>query len=291
VKRATKVVLLVTVMALAATAAAWGAGAFTATSTAVINACQFKNLGTIRIVTDPAKCNTNLETAISWNVVGAPGPQGPAGPKGDTGAKGETGAAGAPGTAGATGSAGPAGAKGDTGAAGKDGTNGTDGAAGPPGPKGEAGAAGADGLAGATGDTGAPGPAGADGEKGDTGPQGPKGDTGPAGPQGATGPAGAAGNVTFYEKTGTLGFSGIDVATIPKWGTFSVRCGSNQIFLSFTPLGSYNYDSAFGLNGFNTPNTVSGSIVDYGFHRTLEYSVVGNVSGASCSVALTVGAN
>jgi len=126
-------------MALAATAAAWGAGAL-ATSTAVINACQLKNIGTIRIVTDPAKCNTNLETAISWNVQGAQGL------KGDTGATGSAGATGADGKDGAVGPAGPQGLKGDTGDVGPVGAAST--VPGPAGPRGPIGATGPQGPAG-----------------------------------------------------------------------------------------------------------------------------------------------
>lgn len=66
----------------------------------VINACQLKALGTLRIVSDSSKCIKNLEVSLSWNVIG------PAGPQGD---KGDPGVAGA---------AGPKGDKGDPGAAG-----------------------------------------------------------------------------------------------------------------------------------------------------------------------------
>ena len=115
---------------------AFAAQAMSATTTSMINACQLKNLGTIRIVTDPRTCNANFETAISWNIQGSkgdPGVTGPAGTTGAVGPKGETGATG------------PAGVVGVSGADGKDGTNGTNGIDGAPGPKGDTGPAGKDG--------------------------------------------------------------------------------------------------------------------------------------------------
>ena len=233
-KRATKVGLPVTLVALAATAAAWGAGALTATSTAaVINACQLKNIGTIRIVTDPANCNKNLETAISWNVQGA---QGLKGDTGATGPAGATGADGAPGTKGADGAPGPqglagaTGPKGDIGPAGKDGTNGADGKDGPAGPagpqglKGDIGGPGADGLAGSAGLKGDMGP---QGPKGDTGGQGPVGPQGPQGPQGPVGPAAAGSYQTFLLTLGqqpapTQG----TLFTIPGVGSALASCSN-----------------------------------------------------------------
>lgn len=99
----------------------------------VYTACMFNHIGTIRLI-DPtlpsssfmSHC-TALETQVSWNQAGQPGPVGPQGPKGDTGA------------------AGPAGQQGP---AGNDGAPGAAGPAGPPGPQGDPGA---------TGPAGAPG--------------------------------------------------------------------------------------------------------------------------------------
>ncbi|HEV7567316.1 MAG TPA: collagen-like protein, partial [Microbacteriaceae bacterium] len=71
-----------------------------APATAVIQACQLKGIGTIRIVTAARDCNTKFEIPISWNnqgpagLAGAPGIPGAKGDKGDTGAQGQTGAAG-----------------------------------------------------------------------------------------------------------------------------------------------------------------------------------------------------
>ena len=51
-----------------------------------INACVNNRTGTMRIVTDPAKCNKRTEKPLSWYQVA--GPQGPAGPQGLAGLKG-----------------------------------------------------------------------------------------------------------------------------------------------------------------------------------------------------------
>ena len=73
----------------------------------VYTACMLKHIGTIRLI-DPtlpssslmSHC-TALETQISWNQTGQPGPVGPPGPKGDTGAAGPAGAQGPAGNDGA----------------------------------------------------------------------------------------------------------------------------------------------------------------------------------------------
>ncbi len=63
----------------------------------VINACQLKVLGTLRIVSDSSKCRKNFEVPLTWNVIGPtgakgdkgdPGIAGAAGPKGDQGPAG-----------------------------------------------------------------------------------------------------------------------------------------------------------------------------------------------------------
>src|SRR5258708_6060517 len=72
----------------------------------VIQACQLKGIGTIRIVKATSDCNTRVETPLSWN---SQGPAGPPGPKGDIGTAGPAGAAGIAGLQG------PKGDKGDTG--------------------------------------------------------------------------------------------------------------------------------------------------------------------------------
>ncbi len=139
--------LLLPVLTLAifgvAAGIAYATSAIAAVSTTVIEACQLKSLGTIRIVSDPSKCHATAETPLSWNV------QGPAGPMGPQGATGATGA---------TGPAGPKGA--DSTVAGPPGQKGDQGLRGDPGPK---------------GDPGEPG------QRGATGPQGPDGPQGPAG--------------------------------------------------------------------------------------------------------------
>jgi hypothetical protein len=76
-----------------------------------INGCYLKVTGSLRVI-DPAKgqhCVSGLETPISWNQHGAPGPTGPKGDAGPTGPKGDTGAAGPQGPAGPAGPTGSAG--------------------------------------------------------------------------------------------------------------------------------------------------------------------------------------
>ena len=78
----------------------------------VINACQLKVLGTLRIVSDSSKCRKNFEVPLTWNVIG------PTGAKGDKGDPGIAGPAGQKGDKGDPGIAGAAGPKGDQGPAG-----------------------------------------------------------------------------------------------------------------------------------------------------------------------------
>jgi hypothetical protein len=195
--------LVVIAVLAVATGAAYATGAGGSASTSVINACKLNAIGTIRLVDDPAKCNTKFETAVSWNVAGA---------------KGETGATGPAGAAGATGATGPQGSNGDVGVAG---ANGLDGAAGPQGAKGDTGPAGADG---AKGDPGATGPAGPTGA---TGAQGPKGDTGATGPQGSAG----SGSGTVYGASQGLnsGTSLFPLLTVPGWGVVELSCAAGTV--------------------------------------------------------------
>lgn len=60
-------------------------------SAQVIHACAKDKSGTMRLVTDPADCNSR-ETLISWNQVGPQGETGPAGEPGETGPEGPSGA-------------------------------------------------------------------------------------------------------------------------------------------------------------------------------------------------------
>jgi hypothetical protein len=66
----------------------------------VIQACQLKGIGAIRVVNAASDCNTRLETPLSWN---AQGPPGLPGPKGDPGAVGPAGSPGIAGPQGAPG--------------------------------------------------------------------------------------------------------------------------------------------------------------------------------------------
>ena len=91
---------------------AYAAQSLSTTTTTVINACQLKQVGTIRIVDNLNKCRATYETPLSWNVQGAAGNAGPTGPAGPTG---QAGATGAPGTPGATRASGPSRAPGPSG--------------------------------------------------------------------------------------------------------------------------------------------------------------------------------
>lgn len=153
-------------------------------ATSIIQACQNRVNGDLRVVADNStECRTN-EMAISWNergvagaagaagAVGAAGPTGPTGPQGATGANGapclstDPACKGAKGDTGATGPAGPAGSNGTNG------TNGTNGANGAPCPSTDPA------CKGAKGDQGDPGTNGTNGTNGATGPQGPVGPPG-----------------------------------------------------------------------------------------------------------------
>jgi len=100
----------------------------------VYTACMLNHIGTIRLI-DPTLPSSNfmshctaLETQVSWNQTGEPGPVGPQGPKGDTGAAGPAGPQGSAGNDGAPGATGPAGQqgpKGDTGETGPPGAPGS----------------------------------------------------------------------------------------------------------------------------------------------------------------------
>lgn len=86
-----------------------------APATGVIQGCQLKGIGALRVVNAASDCNTKLETPLSWNSQGLPGP---------AGAKGDPGTAGAAGTPGIAGPQGAKGDKGDTGSQGQPGAPG-----------------------------------------------------------------------------------------------------------------------------------------------------------------------
>jgi Collagen triple helix repeat (20 copies) len=102
----------------------------------VYTACELNHIGTIRLI-DPtlpssswmSHC-TALETPVSWNQSGQPGPVGAQGPKGDTGATGPAGAQGPAGNDGAPGATGPAGQQGPQGDTGPTGPAGAPGSGG-----------------------------------------------------------------------------------------------------------------------------------------------------------------
>jgi Collagen triple helix repeat (20 copies) len=194
---------------------AWATEAATAEpATAVIQACQLKNIGTIRIVGDLAECKQN-ELAFAWNVTGPIGPQGP---KGDDGG---------PGPAGPAGATGPAGPQGEAGA------NGEPGAQGQPGPQGE------------PGPEGGPGPKGDKGDPGEPGPAGPTGATGPAGPQGPQGPAGVGGSNFVQSPSGKYSLRVSDSGIFLSAGTHSMQVSDTGIFM----LGPGNDQFALGPDG------------------------------------------
>lgn len=109
----------------------------TGAASAVIQACQNKTNGALRVVDGPGECR-NSETALRWNVQGPKGEPGDRGPAGATGATGATGPAGPTGAAGPAGPAGPQGETGPTGPAGPQGATGPAGPQGPPGPAADA---------------------------------------------------------------------------------------------------------------------------------------------------------
>jgi hypothetical protein len=89
-----------------------------------LHACVVKPLGTMRLIdtslpaTSPLQhCNAQLETEITWNQVGPPGPQGIQGPQGERGAQGEPGPRGEAGPQGPPGGIGPQGPPGPAGRA------------------------------------------------------------------------------------------------------------------------------------------------------------------------------
>src|SRR3954464_14374451 len=133
-RRRAGVVVATGVVLLVASGAAYAAIPDSGTST--YHACMLKNIGTIRLI-DPSLPASNalshcssLETAVSWNAVGATGPMGPSGPTGPAGAVGPAGPAGKDGAPGAPGDIGPTGPDGAPGSAGADGTDGTPGSPG-----------------------------------------------------------------------------------------------------------------------------------------------------------------
>src|SRR6267143_3352467 len=200
-------------------------GSSTPPANGVISACVNRE-GEVRVINPNygGRCRSS-ESPMSWNQVGAPGPQGPAGLQGANGTPGPAGPAGSAGPAGPLGPAGPAGPAGSAGPAGPTGPQGPKGNVGMEGPQGPAGPMGHDGLPGApgaTGPQGPQGPAGAAGAQGATGPQGlagADGAKGATGPQGATGAQGATGPQGVAGATGSQGPAGADGAVGPQGPT------------------------------------------------------------------------
>lgn len=91
--KAMKAVLAVLVLAGAAAGISYATNAMTRTATSTLQACANGTNGDLRLVSSPSDCRTN-ETAVSWNVVGPPGPQGEQGLPGKDGAPGTDGAPG-----------------------------------------------------------------------------------------------------------------------------------------------------------------------------------------------------
>lgn len=159
----------------------------------VYTGCYQKITGATRVIDASRQVCRPMETMITWNEAGQPGPAGPPGVQGEAGA---TGPQGEQGLAGPAGPQGPQGESGPTGPQGAQGEQGVPGPAGPQGPQGESGPAGPQGAQGAQGEQGMPGPAGppgAQGEAGATGPQGVQGEQGVPGPEGPQGPQGIPG--------------------------------------------------------------------------------------------------
>lgn len=110
--RLSRRVMIVGAVSVAMVVVGGGAYAAGSASNSVIHGCAKKTDGTLRVA---ATCLSS-ESAISWNVQGPTGLQGPRGETGAKGAKGATGAAGPAGAPGAAGPAGPAGPPGPSGA-------------------------------------------------------------------------------------------------------------------------------------------------------------------------------
>lgn len=109
-----RIAALAVVVAAAAGGGAYASSALTAqTGTEVINACQQKSSGLLKVVASTAECNAKSEIALSWNVAGPAGAKGDKGDPGPKGDKGDPGEAGAPGAASTV--PGPKGDKGDKG--------------------------------------------------------------------------------------------------------------------------------------------------------------------------------
>src|ERR1700704_370762 len=99
-------------------------GSSTVPANGVISACVNYE-GEVRVINPNfgGRCRSS-ESPISWNQVGAPGPQGPVGPPGADGAPGPVGPAGNVGPAGPAGPTGPWGPQGPAGSAGPAGSTG-----------------------------------------------------------------------------------------------------------------------------------------------------------------------
>jgi hypothetical protein len=229
-------------------------------SGAVYTACMLKNVGTIRLI-DPSLPSTNaqshctsLETKITWNQQGQPGPLGPQGPKGEAGAQGDSG---------------PQGPKGDTGA------------------QGDAGPQGAKGEAGAQGDTGPQGP------KGDTGPQGPQGDTGPQGPPGTGGgPLGQDAASAFGSGPWTVPATATFVEVPGLSVTLDVPSDA-LVYVSSYGTASTNSVAANGATIVDVGLKIDGSFPQFGTFQRLAVAnteaIVGGWSNWSFSHLMTSG--
>ena len=94
-RRGLRLLAVATAMFVGAAGVALAATALNASpSPAVIQACQLKGIGTIRVVNTASDCNTKLEIPLAWNTQGQGGAPGPKGDKGDTGVPGQAGAPG-----------------------------------------------------------------------------------------------------------------------------------------------------------------------------------------------------
>jgi hypothetical protein len=214
----------------------------------------------------------NKLAAITGDVAGPTGAQGPiglTGPAGPTGAQGiqgltgPSGSTGVPGPTGATGAQGPIGLTGPTGPAGEQGPIGLTGPAGP---------TGAQGIQGLTGPTGAQGPIGLTGPTGATGAQGPIGLSGPSGAPGAAGLDGLPGNDGINGLNGKTVLSGtINPTNEGVNGDFYINTTSSTIFgpkalgawpngVSLVgPQGATGLTGAAGAQGIQGPTGAAGA--------------------------------
>jgi hypothetical protein len=233
------VVGLVTLSVAAVAADAGATGTTTTYFACLASTGTLSHVGTTR--PSATECKSPSEV-ISWDSLGAVGPQGPAGP---TGGQGPAGATGAQGPTGATGATGAQGSQGPSGYTNYDlaQENGYEGSL----------------TQWLTSLVGPQGPSGATGPAGGIGPQGAAGPQGPVGPAGTAGLFGTDDN-SFSAASGagaqcTIGDVQLTASTEIATNWLPAK-GQTLTFANYGPLGSLVGDN-YGGNGsttFDLPN-------------------------------------